>query len=227
MANLTLAQLARGGTVKESQSKRVDVGQGLLDLQGQPTEMGTTGPTCGTGLDLGKITSGGDQFVNFVLVNGAAVPLNWGIGGAQNDPNVSAFYGVAPATLAAGNALVTDQIAGVAIAGAPKTQGMALRVRHFPIVIKSLQFVIPVAAAAQRAVPLNTISQNYNLDVCNQQGESIIDWTNANGFVQNRLIPCDEFSGFTYSLLAGSAISVNVIYSYKAVPYMTKSDGSC
>ena len=227
MAHLSLSQLARGGVVKSATARRVDVGKGLLDLQGEPTEMGTTGPTCGVPLDLSKITSNQNIFVNFVMVNGAAVPLNWSVGGAQSIPAVSALYGVNPATLAAGNALFTDQIAGIATAGGPKTNGFATRVAVTPVVVKEFQVVCPVANAAQRAVPLNTFEQNYNLDVCTQTGESVIDWTNANGLIRERLIALDQFRGLQYQILPASAISINLIISLASVPTMANADGSC
>ena len=191
-------------------------------------EIKIEGDSCGTVVDLDKISQGSKGYVNFKIENTLALggdPINLNMG-VLADPLTFIGSGGNPADLvrlATDNANCSDEL-GV---GCPKWSAFVRRLLQGKNIIPTRLKII-TGNAEQRAESLNVVANDLNTNQCNVIGRNPLSWTTNVGYTQSLLAGLDATHGLTYALLAGiGPIDFELEYAAIEVTTFQDANGDC
>ncbi len=192
------------------------------------SEVEIEGDSCGTIIDLDKISQGQKGYVNFRIENtrgGGGDPINLNMGVLADPLTFIGSGGVAAdlVNLATDNADCDDEL-GV---GCPKFSAWVRRILQGKNLIVTRLKVI-TNNDAQRAESLNIIAADLNTNRCNVIGRNPLNWTTNIGYTQRIVAGLDATHGLTYALLADiGPIDFEVEYMGIQVNSFKSPDGDC
>ena len=226
--NLNLKQVSEvGGTYTPADN--ATTGERVKDLSGSSQPPVHIDKTCAWDVNFDNLAQYSGKIVTLELTNTNAPggdTLFWILGTSLGVLDEVVGAGVLAATLFQGNASAVASRIGVT---APQASTLAARAVRNQMILTRIEFLTAVDTSGllQRQQPLTRLGLTPNLDNCDQGGKFPVFWTDANGVVENVMIPIGDEHGIQYPILADETVSINLTIGAHMVPTMANTDGTC